>query len=48
VKVGIIGVGAVGAATAMAVALGVQVREMVLIDCDSARAKAVGKYLGKS
>ena len=40
-KVGIIGVGAVGAATAMAVALRARAREMVLIDRDAARAKAV-------
>ncbi len=40
-KVGIIGVGAVGAATAMAVAMRARAREMVLIDRDQARAKAV-------
>ena len=40
-KVGIVGVGAVGAATAMAVALRARAREMVLIDRDQARAKAV-------
>jgi L-lactate dehydrogenase len=40
-KVGIIGVGAVGAATAMAIALRSRVRELILIDRDSARAKAV-------
>ena len=40
-KVGIVGVGAVGAATAMAVALGARVREAVLLDRDRARAKAV-------
>jgi L-lactate dehydrogenase len=41
VKVGIIGVGAVGAATAMAIALRARVREVVLIDRDERRAKAV-------
>src|ERR1700737_1962004 len=41
VKLGIIGVGAVGAATAMAVALRARVRELVLIDKDRARARAV-------
>jgi L-lactate dehydrogenase len=40
-KLGIIGVGAVGAATAMAVALRARVRELVLIDRDRARARAV-------
>jgi L-lactate dehydrogenase len=40
-KVGIIGVGAVGAATAMAVALRARARKMVLVDRDEARAKAV-------
>jgi L-lactate dehydrogenase len=40
-KLGIIGVGAVGAATAMAVALRARTREIVLIDKDRARAKAV-------
>jgi L-lactate dehydrogenase len=40
-KVGIIGVGAVGAATAMAVAMRARAREMVLIDRNQARAKAV-------
>jgi L-lactate dehydrogenase len=40
-KLGIIGVGAVGAATAMAVALRARAREMVLVDRDQARAKAV-------
>ena len=40
-KLGIIGVGAVGAATAMAIALRARVRELVLIDKDRARARAV-------
>jgi L-lactate dehydrogenase len=40
-KLGIVGAGAVGAATAMAVALRARVRELVLIDKDHARAKAV-------
>ena len=40
-KVGIIGVGAVGAATAMAIALRARVRELILVDRDRARAKAV-------
>ena len=40
-KLGIIGVGAVGAATTMAVALRARAREVVLIDRDRARAKAV-------
>lgn len=40
-KVAIIGVGAVGAATAMAVVLRARAREVVLIDRDHARAKAV-------
>jgi L-lactate dehydrogenase len=40
-KVGIIGVGAVGAATAMAIALRARARDLILIDRDRARAKAV-------
>lgn len=40
-KLGIIGVGAVGSATAMAVALRARARELVLIDQNRARAKAV-------
>src|SRR5260370_7544353 len=40
-KLGIIGIGAVGSATAMAAALRARVREIVLIDRDRARAKAV-------
>jgi L-lactate dehydrogenase len=40
-KLGIIGVGAVGAATAMATALRARARDIVLIDKDRARAKAV-------
>jgi L-lactate dehydrogenase len=40
-KVGIIGVGAVGAATAMAITLRARARELILIDNDRARAKAV-------
>ena len=40
-KVGIVGVGAVGAATAMALALRARVRELILIDRNRARAKAV-------
>lgn len=40
-KMGIVGVGAVGSATAMAVALRARARELVLIDKDRARAKAV-------
>lgn len=40
-KLGIVGVGAVGAATAMTVALRGHARELVLIDKDAARAKAV-------
>jgi L-lactate dehydrogenase len=40
-KMGIVGVGAVGSATAMAVALRARARELVLIDKDRSRAKAV-------
>ena len=40
-KVGIVGVGAVGAATAMTLALRARVRELILINRDRARAKAV-------
>ncbi len=40
-KVAIIGVGAVGAATAMAIVLRARAREVVLIDSDRARAKAI-------
>ncbi|HEX4682448.1 MAG TPA: hypothetical protein VH277_07070 [Gemmatimonadaceae bacterium] len=40
-KVGIVGIGAVGAATAMAIALRARLRELVLIDRTRARAKAV-------
>src|SRR5260370_42465776 len=40
-KLGIIGIDAVGSATAMAAALRARVREIVLIDRDRARAKAV-------
>jgi L-lactate dehydrogenase len=40
-KLGIIGVGAVGSATAMAIALRARAREIVLIDSNNARAKAV-------
>ena len=40
-KLGIIGVGAVGAATAMAAVLRARVREIVLVDKDKARARAV-------
>ncbi len=40
-KLGIIGVGAVGSATAMAIALRARCREVVLIDSNNARAKAV-------
>jgi L-lactate dehydrogenase len=40
-KVGIIGVGAVGAATAMAAVLRASAREIVLVDSNRARAKAV-------
>jgi L-lactate dehydrogenase len=40
-KVGIVGIGAVGSATAMAIALRARVREVVLLDRDRARAKAV-------
>src|ERR1700730_16452456 len=40
-KLGIIGIGAVGSATAMAAASRARVREIVLIDRDRARAKAV-------
>jgi L-lactate dehydrogenase len=40
-KLGIIGVGAVGAATAMAIALRARARELVLVDRDLPRAKAV-------
>jgi malate/lactate dehydrogenase len=40
-KLGIIGVGAVGEATAMAVALRARARELVLVDRDLPRAKAV-------
>jgi L-lactate dehydrogenase len=40
-KVGIVGVGTVGAATAMTLALRARVRELILINRDPARAKAV-------
>jgi len=40
-KAGIIGIGAVGSATAMAIALRARVRELVLLDRDRRRAKAV-------
>src|SRR5215813_12719352 len=40
-KIGIIGIGAVGAATAMSVALRARVREIVLIDKNEARVRAV-------
>jgi L-lactate dehydrogenase len=40
-KVGIVGMGAVGAATAMALALRARVRELILIDRTRSRAKAV-------
>jgi L-lactate dehydrogenase len=40
-KVGIVGVGAVGAATAMAVAVRARARELVLVNRDRKRAKAV-------
>jgi shikimate 5-dehydrogenase len=40
-KVGIVGIGAVGAATAMAIALRARVRELILINRNRARAKAV-------
>jgi L-lactate dehydrogenase len=40
-KVGIVGIGAVGSATAMAIALRARVREVVLLDRERARAKAV-------
>jgi L-lactate dehydrogenase len=40
-KVGIVGVGAVGAATAMAVAMRARVRELVLVNRERKRAKAV-------
>jgi len=40
-KVGIVGVGAVGAATAMAIVLRARVRELILINRNRARAKAV-------
>jgi L-lactate dehydrogenase len=40
-KVGIIGVGTVGAATAMAIVLRARARELILIDRDRGRAKAV-------
>ncbi len=40
-KLGIICVGAVGSATAMATALRARVREIVLVDSNNARAKAV-------
>jgi L-lactate dehydrogenase len=40
-KVGIIGMGAVGAATAMAIALRARVRELILVNRNRARAKAV-------
>jgi len=40
-KAGIVGIGAVGAATAMAIALRARVRELVLLDRNWARAKAV-------
>jgi L-lactate dehydrogenase len=40
-KIGIVGVGAVGAATAMAIALRARSRELILVDRNRARAKAV-------
>jgi L-lactate dehydrogenase len=40
-KVGIVGIGAVGAATAMAVVLRARVRELILVNRNRARAKAV-------
>jgi L-lactate dehydrogenase len=40
-KVGIVGVGAVGAATAMAIVLRARMRELILINRNRARAKAV-------
>jgi len=40
-KVGIVGVGAVGAATAMAMAMRARVRELILVNRDRKRAKAV-------
>jgi L-lactate dehydrogenase len=40
-KVGIVGIGAVGAATAMAIVLRARVRELILINRNRARAKAV-------
>lgn len=40
-KLGIVGVGAVGAATALAVVLRAQVRELVLVDKNRSRARAV-------
>lgn len=40
-KVGIVGVGAVGSATAMAIALRARIRELILINRNRARAKAV-------
>src|SRR6478672_12510995 len=40
-KVGIVGVGAVGAATAMAIALRARVRELILVNRNRVRAKAV-------
>ena len=40
-KAGIVGVGAVGAATAMAIALRARIQELVLVNRDRARAKGV-------
>jgi L-lactate dehydrogenase len=40
-KAGIVGIGAVGAATAMAIALRGQIQELILVNRNRARAKAV-------
>ena len=40
-KAGIVGLGAVGAATAMAIALPARIREVVLVNRNRARAKGV-------
>ena len=44
-KIGIVGIGAVGAATAMAIVLRSRVRELILVNRDRARAKAVATDL---
>jgi L-lactate dehydrogenase len=47
INIAIIGVGAVGAATALAIALRGRARELVLLDCNRVRAKAVATDMHK-